>query len=249
MHTYWRILGRGLGIVVLLLVAVALGTVISISSGFHSSQQSSMPDAVALSQESGAVAYPPPATEVAAKPASGEAAYPPPGTPTPLSPDRPYRVIGDSIPPIWDEESLLQSSPIIVYARVAEVQPARWNTADGKRPKDPFANTNEALLYTPVRLEMIEVLKGKPQSPLIFNIGGGTVGQDSAKMLPEDQYVFQVGQQVVLYFAEGVSYMRGELFGFNKRYTITADGQAQDGTERIPLEELLASIRKAVSKP
>lgn len=175
--------------------------------------------------------------------------YPPPVTTiAPEDPSAPFHVMVNSEPGGLDQDTLTQVSSLIIYGTVTEVQPARWSTPDGARPKNPFSADNTAFIYTPVRISITQQLKGKPQNEVLIYVSGGVVGQDIVEVERVEQYSFSIGQRVLLYLPKSTPSLNGVIFNFYDRYTITSDDQARNEVQQIPLQQLLDSIRLSLSK-
>jgi hypothetical protein len=249
MASQWHKLKSGTGIAVIVVVFLGLGTAIALTTGSLPTRTQSNSNAASV-QGPPNLAYPVPGTPLPTVTLPAALPYPPPGaTSTPIPPDTPYNVRSSADGPAWDQDTLTKRSSAIIYGTIIQVQPARWSTPNGQRPKNPFDPNNTAFIYTPVKIRVIELLKGNLQQEILIDISGGTVGQDSAKVMSEDRYTFKEGQQVILYLPDGATYLNGAIHNFYDRYTITADGQAQNENRKVPLLQLLDSIRVAVRKP
>ena len=144
------------------------------------------------------------------------------------------------------------TAQLIVIGTVVQVLPARWDTADGQRPADPCSMTDRHLIYTPVRLRVEQVVKGRVETEEIeLHAYGGTVGQDSLFRSPSSEYTFSENERVLVFVSS--STLRGQpYFSVVGRYTITADGMAIDGyspSRRVPLQQLLNEIAEVMARP
>lgn len=138
-------------------------------------------------------------------------------------------------------------SPLIVIATVLEVRPARWTTRDGSRPANPHDRQNPYGIYTPVFVQVSQVVKGAvPSTRLALAVPGGVIGVDSIRY-GDGLHNFEVGQQVVLFLKPRNTLPPVELEGLptwhdNYSYTVTPTQQAVNSYQTLPLQELLNII-------
>jgi hypothetical protein len=147
-------------------------------------------------------------------------------------------------------------STLIVDGIVKQVGPARWTTTDGKRPANPWAKDNKDYIFTPVVIETSSSLKeakgiGTGSQVMVLAIGG-QVGQDRVVWTHDNDKTFKVGQRVIVYLRETKpsdpiqTVDNQPLWRLIERYTVTADGKAQNWHSDIPMQQLLSEIDAAV---
>ncbi len=85
-----------------------------------------------------------------------------------------------------DIDSLINQSDYVVRAVVKSATPEWHQTADGRR-----------YISTRVELELRDVIKGAPPSPLVIDLIGGRIGQD--ELVLEGMPQFHVGDEQVLF--------------------------------------------------
>ncbi|MBA3943988.1 MAG: hypothetical protein H0X37_05430 [Herpetosiphonaceae bacterium] len=146
-----------------------------------------------------------------------------------------------------------KGSTIIVIGTIKQVEPARWTTADGRRPANPQAARH--VIFRPVTLEVERYLKGQlPQQQLRVFAWGGSIGKDRFEQYPDYLYTFRVGERVVLflhlYDPTGIEAgLQGvQFWGPVEHYTITTDNQAVNFYRTVPLQQLLDEITMTLGK-
>ncbi|MBE0428125.1 MAG: hypothetical protein IBX72_15995 [Nitrospirae bacterium] len=168
----------------------------------------------------------------------------------------------------WGDEILNNSlladgSESIILGHVIKVNPAIWNTIDGKKPistskmpasKEEFEEKEkERRIYADAIIKVDKKIKNESTpSEIVVRTLGGNVGDDF--MLVEDEAKFEVGEKVLLFLTKedpftdnsaGTHYrVTGWKFG---KFSITNDNQAlrpnlPESHKKISLEELLNSI-------
>ncbi|HEY0603033.1 MAG TPA: hypothetical protein VGD58_08985 [Herpetosiphonaceae bacterium] len=147
--------------------------------------------------------------------------------------------------------SAARESSVIVIGTVTDVLPARWTTADGRRPANP--QTAGHTIFRPVMLDVEEYLKGEnTERTLQLYAWGGRIGDDMFEQLPDDLYEFQAGERVVVFLKEleqgslAFSIDGSSWWSVQEHYTITGDGQAKNYYQTLPLDELRATVRTAL---
>jgi hypothetical protein len=148
----------------------------------------------------------------------------------------------------------VRESSVIILGTVRKVQPARWTTADGRRPTN--ARGAKDIIFRPALVEVEEYLKGEqPMRHLNIFAWGGTVGQDSARMEPDYLYDLHEGERVVLFLrqhqvSEHSHALNNQPFWFIfEHYTITPQGEATNAYRTIAVDALRAEIADALQKP
>lgn len=165
----------------------------------------------------------------------------------PLEPNDPYIVSVFAEPDVTDPKILAEYAPQIIIGKVVEISPARWSTSDGSRPKNPFDPSNQMFIYTPVRIKVLQYLKGLPsQEDLVLHVPGGVIGKDEAVYLPEELYKFSKDEDVVVFFGEGKTQLNTDRLDLFDHYTITLEGEAKNAWQVLPVEDLLSIIQDVV---
>jgi hypothetical protein len=136
-----------------------------------------------------------------------------------------------------------EGNEIVVLAEVLETLPARWNTGQSRRGELAF-------IYTPVRVKVLEVLRGAPRvdSHVMFiRHLGGRVGDDelvvSEHVAPES--LAEPGIRVLLFLGEQRDVGDGlEAATPNMVYVVDTSGRAvsADG-HTITLDEFRVLIQ------
>lgn len=175
--------------------------------------------------------------------------------PPPLPPDAPYQMaaVYDIMP--RPSKSIAYSSEAIVLAKVHQIHPAHWNTANGKRPPNPHDRNNPGYILTRISVKIEQTLAGdvKPGQILTLMENGGKVGEDELRI--ESPYpAFVEGQVVLLYlvfldsskFPDHVLGRPDKLPVVLGRYTVDpSTNLATDPFEQRPLADLIAEINEA----
>ncbi|HEY0736851.1 MAG TPA: hypothetical protein VGD69_18170 [Herpetosiphonaceae bacterium] len=147
--------------------------------------------------------------------------------------------------------SAANESSVIVIGTVNSVLPARWTTADRRRPANP--HTAGHTIFRPVIVDVEEYLKGEnTRRTLQLDAWGGRIDDDVFEQLPDKLYEFQAGEQVVVFLKEleqgslPFTVDGSSLWSVEEHYTITSDGQAQNYYQTLPLDELRATVQTAL---
>jgi hypothetical protein len=155
-----------------------------------------------------------------------------------------------------DIGTVSRSALFITVGKVIEVLPARWTTPDGSRPASPCAPTNVDTIWTPVVIEIEQMVKGQQLPAHVTIIAlGGQVGADSVEYgdILGETYKFQPGERVVAFLGEQGGFVLSPdaalPLGIIERYTIRPDGQPTNNIRTLPLPQLLTEIRAAISAP
>lgn len=92
-----------------------------------------------------------------------------------------------------------KSADLIVYGKVVQIDPTRWNSPDGKyhEPNDPSGKSIPAR-YQTVYVQPSEILKGTPKwgTPVAFMVVNGT-GGDDPPTLAVGNTVLVIGQDLM----------------------------------------------------
>jgi hypothetical protein len=128
----------------------------------------------------------------------------------------------------------------IVVATVRDILPARWATADGRRPDNPHG-ARSMLIFTPVRVEVDRVATGAYSLPdLYFAAPGGRIGQDCAAYSGSGAWpTFRFGERFLYFVSEdaglAVSPVPGDsryrYYSADYSYAVTPDGTLTIGPE------------------
>lgn len=168
----------------------------------------------------------------------------PPEVPAPFPrPNDPYQLT------IYAEREtntklLTQKSKIITIGTVKEVLPARWTTPDGLRPANPWAFDNKYTIFTPVRVEVKQYLKGQQsQRSFVLFALGGQVGQDKVAWGTDQLNVFQPGEQVLVFLSGTTSVANESFWGVVEHYTMTKDGYFSNGHRSLVAQQLVSEIQ------
>ena len=140
-------------------------------------------------------------------------------------------------------------STVIVIGTVKQILPARWTTADGRRPANPTGYT----IFRPVFVDVEEYLKGEQNAKTLqLYAWGGRIGNDVYETQPDKLYEFQQGERAVLFLEEldpaafPFSIDGSSLWSVQEHYTLTGDDQAQNFYQTLPLPELRATVQTAL---
>ena len=147
-----------------------------------------------------------------------------------------------------DIAALTAQATLIVEGTVEQVGPARWTTADGRRPPDPFATTTEGYakygIYTPVRLAVHSIWQGEFEASVVsFSLGEGTIGEEFVRLEPRDFWQPAAGQRAVVFLVASPE-AQGPPYGLLDGFVVSADTAAHPYLE-LPLAELHAAIAGA----
>lgn len=92
-----------------------------------------------------------------------------------------------------------EQADVVVLGTVKKVGPARWDTPDGTRPANPWAQNNKYSIFTPVVLSVEQYLKGtQPGGEVTIYAVGGSVGLDHVEYASNDLYKVQEGDRVIV---------------------------------------------------
>jgi hypothetical protein len=152
---------------------------------------------------------------------------PPPPAAT-SNPSAPYHLSIDAAR-VPDPRQETREASIVAIGTVTQVLPARWDTPNGQRPANPFAQPATHSIYTPVQLTVTQYLKGQQAKlQVLFHALGGTVGQDSVEWTADDLYTFHPGDHAVVFLASWQGHVLdgSPLIYVVGHYTITPTGQA-----------------------
>lgn len=235
----WVVLAAGLGSGVVLASWLVSSALPPDSSG-RSPSSASTPQASRTVVPTRVAMVVPPVVPTAAAPSRPAEPRSSPG------PDDPYRLsIGGRR--AADTKASTREAEIIAVGTIKQVLPARWTTADGRRPDNPHARGNLETIFRPVVMNVEQCLVGEhSQSELVMFAFGGTVGQDSVEATISDIYEFDEGQRVIVFLVDkGLTVGGTHLWTIIERYTLTPEGQATNSLRTAPLGELLAEIEAA----
>jgi hypothetical protein len=153
-------------------------------------------------------------------------------------------------------EERIALSEAIVWARVLDPLPSRWNTPDGQLlPGTSVSDIPwDTVIFTDTPIKVVEYLKGRATGEeLLVRTLGGTVGQDIMTAEGPD---LRPGQEVILFLTseaheawnvgpEHYWIVQGPLgvFEITGQDVLTAPTREHHG--RIPLKELLSMIASA----
>jgi hypothetical protein len=169
--------------------------------------------------------------------------------PTPV-PSDPYEVTVNRERGIFYPKEITKMSEVIVVATVRKVMPARWTSADGRRPINPHAPDNAHSIYRPVLIDIELPIKGVlNKQSLILLAWGGVVGNDSAKVAADNLYTFNQGDRVVVFLnknKQGNNLNNEPLWDVIEHYNIDGQDNANNEYQNIPLKQLLDDIRSAL---
>jgi hypothetical protein len=167
--------------------------------------------------------------------------------PSPI-PSDPYEIIVNGERGIFDPKEITKMSEVVVVGTVRKVMPARWTTADGKRPSNPHAPDNTHTIYRPVLIDIELPIKGiQNKQSLILFAWGGVVGNDSARSSMDNLYTFNQGDRVVVFLNKQGNNLNNEpLWSIIEHYTIDGQDNANNGYQSIPLQKLLDDVRSAL---
>jgi len=167
--------------------------------------------------------------------------------PSPV-PSDPYEITISRDRDIFDPKEITNMSEVIVVGTVRKVIPARWTTADGKRPTNPHAANNIHTIYTPVLIDVDLFIKGiQNQQTMMLFAWGGIVGSDVAKVSADDIYIFNQGERVVVFLNKQKNSINNEpVWTIVEHYNIDSQDNASNGYQSIPLQKLLDDIRSAL---
>lgn len=194
-------------------------------------------------------------------PAPAPKTAPPYPTPKPRPEDAP--ILGGAIGepfPTTSYSDLVREKDIIAIGMVKEVGPARWNTADGKRPPVyhnlPYNEQRRYVIYRPIVVQVERYIK--PEAPgaqvITFGQAGGQVGQDSFVYSGDPQTPFVGGERVLVFLKRGsLNALPGyapeanpSFFNAGGKHTVGADGRARYREIDLPLEEVVRGVEEAL---
>jgi hypothetical protein len=129
----------------------------------------------------------------------------------------------DRLEPSLESETAYADS--VIVARVEAIEPGIWNTPDGSHA--PLSGTwpRGLSIYTPIRLEALEIVKGTmvPTRALVL---GGRVGCD--EMIVDGREVPATGTEVVLFMKQlvpGASTTAVDGLGVQSVWALGSDGR------------------------
>lgn len=173
-------------------------------------------------------------------------------TPLPYSTPRPEDPLRLVVAParVANPSQATARSAVIIIGTVVEIRQARWSTPDGRRPPNP-RDPQSPSIFTPVFLQVAQVLKGVNVPPLLaIAIPEGSVGDDSVRY-SDGIYSFQIGQQVALFLTPRQNMPQQidtqPAWSIVERYTVTAEQQATNSYQTLPLPQLLSIISSVVN--
>lgn len=139
-------------------------------------------------------------------------------------------------------ESSTHNADSILIGTVSKIEPARWTTADGRRPPHPHSQRGVFEIYRPVWLHVEEQLSGGPIGAEILLYGfGGQVGQDSMRWDGDDLHTFAAGDRVIVWLAAPEQIGGKALRRPIDKYTLIGD-TAQNIFRSLPLAEIRQRI-------
>ncbi len=165
-------------------------------------------------------------------------------------PEDPYQVVSNAhTSPNTAIET--NGSQLVVRGTITRINPARWTTVDGKRPANPHVQPPQYTIYRPIFMNVEQRIKGEtPDRQLALYVPGGEIGQDFVRRSPDTLWEFSEGENVVLFLygtqenqprtSEGQP-----LWQVGQHYTLTADGQAKNYYQTVPVQQLLDEIMAA----
>lgn len=149
-------------------------------------------------------------------------------------------------------EDLSRESDVILIGTAQEINPARWNTPDGKIPTESVDDLQrDDTIYTDITINVDQYIKNPLSSDEItVRIEGGAV--DNVIVLTDHEPDFTEDETVLLYLKEGPSQLTGNIgpehfmvMGYAQgKFTLTDNGEAVGTYETVRLEELLNTIEK-----
>lgn len=145
----------------------------------------------------------------------------------------PVHIVSTAMFAAWPPNERFERAVEIVEARITEVMPSRWDTADGRRPLD----VREHVIYTDVHATVLRTWKGPAAvgTGLTIRLMGGTVGQDS--MTAEDEVSLEAGEHAYLLLVPDPTDPDVWRVMHLGKYVQFADGTLSNGRETMaPLE-------------
>lgn len=164
-----------------------------------------------------------------------------------IPPDALYDVYA-VVDAITDSKMASEYSEAIVLAKVSKIHPSSWNTADGKRPKNPYDPNHPSYIYTLVDVQVEQPFLGNVQSGETLTLfkNGGQIGKE--KLVVESYHTeFTEGQLLLLYIDQiPVEERTGIFWRVNERYTIDpVTSIASTPFEERTLADLVVEINEA----
>lgn len=186
-------------------------------------------------------------------PNSGIEAYPMPTstvvnlTPSapPPKPSDPWQVAVFAEPNTQNVKELTEMSTAVIRGTIEDILPARWSTADGKRPDNPFDRSKSEYIYTPIIIRTTTTFKGQATAMITMTVGIGAIGNDSLTRHPIEVYSFSKGQDILVFLSESYDASVGTVLDFYDKYVITDDSEASDFYRTLPLSEIIKDIELA----
>jgi hypothetical protein len=104
---------------------------------------------------------------------------------------------------------------------------------------------NHSLIVTDVRVQVMDVLKGKPASEVVFTLPGGTVG--AIRVEADGAAPFRVGDEAVLFLdrsPRGVTHLVGLMQG---RFDVVTDTHGRKSVRGLTAESL-GTLRRTMTR-
>lgn len=145
----------------------------------------------------------------------------------------PVHIVSTAMFAAWPPNERFERAVGIVEARITDVMPSRWDTADGRRPDDVQGH----VIYTDVHATVLRAWKGPAAvgTGITIRLMGGTVGQDS--MAAEDEVSLEAGEHAYLLLSPDPTDPAVWRVMHLGKYVQLADGTLSNGTETMaPLD-------------
>lgn len=152
-----------------------------------------------------------------------------------------------------DLDYLIKNSDLIVTGSVDIINPSRWNTLDGKLPRETTVHTitPDKVIFTDVIFRIDQTIKGQSgENTIRIRSLGGIVGQD--QMTVSGVASLEMGKTYLLFLEPdtgstadidpGHYFVRGGLQGVYQ----VLDGKAISIRDEWLLEDLIAYIQNAL---
>jgi hypothetical protein len=150
-------------------------------------------------------------------------------------------------------DDLITEADLIVVGNPDTISPSRWNTSDGKLPREVTVHTitPDMVIFTDVNFKVDQIIKGKSEKNIIrIRSLGGSVGED--QMVVSGVASLEIGKTYLLFLGQdigptanidpGYYLVRGGLQGLYEVF----DGKAISITNEWQIDELIAYIQKSL---
>lgn len=160
---------------------------------------------------------------------------------------RTVTVDGFRIPTLTSDD--VKSSQLVARVRIAEAEPALWDTPDGEPPPPrsglPTSDDPLYVIYTPLRGEVLDVFKGDVESrEIVLRHEGGEIGDVRMVISPSPN--LKVGDEAVVFLYRAPE-SGGNLWMITESYTVTGEEAFSSLDQRsLAADDLIGEVQQAV---